>query len=176
MPSSALRGVKCTEGVRNGRVVRIEVTKVDCIRSAKKEGSWIRDVCNCSMGGGESYKYQNGTIPLSRIHADSVLPTLISHWAKNCTQSNPLWSCSFDIDDSYTTKSLIILTGGKIKVKNNPQTSFPFIIPVHLYYLSPAQRDKWMVNSSHPSTSRVRIQIAANRSPFESTSGPKRSW
>lgn len=39
MPSSALREVKCTESVRNSRVVRTEVTKVDYIRSAKKEGS-----------------------------------------------------------------------------------------------------------------------------------------
>lgn len=176
MPSSALREVKCTEGVRNSRVVRIEVTKVDYIRSAKKEGSWIKDVCNSSVGGGESYKYQKGTIPLSMIHANSVLPTLISHRGKYCTQSSPLWSCSFDIDDLYATKSLIILTGNKIKVKNNPQTWFPFIIPVYLHYLFPAQRDKWMVSTSHPSTSRVRIKIAVNRSPFESTSGPKRTW
>lgn len=174
MPSSAPRGVKCTEGVRNNRVVRTEFTKVDCIRSAKKEGSWIK--VYCSMGGGESYKYQKGTIPLSMIHVNSMLPTLISHWGKYCKQSNSLWSCSFAIDDLYTTKSLIILTGGKIKVKNNPQTSFPFIIPVNLHYLFPAQKDKWMVSTSHPSTSRVRIQITVNWSPFELTSGPKRSW
>lgn len=93
------------------------------------------------MGGGESYKYQKGTVPLSMIHANRVLPTLITHWGKYCTQSNSLWSCSFAIDDLYTTKSLIILTGGKTKVKNNPQTSFPFIIPVNLHYLFPAQKD-----------------------------------
>lgn len=56
---------------------------------------------------------------------------------KNCILGTHLWNYEFDINTTYMNEALIYINWRQrcMKSKDKPQTSFSFIISIHLYYV-----------------------------------------